>query len=668
MIGFINTERQRHSTPTAWLLLLWLTTLLQIQQAASLAIIPESIRARRHHYPFAPDWRGSLNQKETTPESSSADVDASTNVRAATTSDDNGNLEARDSIRKPGPQMAITTPTVAASPSYFPPYKGAGSKPSPASSASSVPPKNYSQQPPKNKGDSNSDSKPSNNIPPSGGAGGDLFSTPITSDLSLPACLPSQPDHPAPRKGIKSQGGAIPTNKFHANFFLGSQSSTVWTHPYSLQWPKGQGDSGAWGLAVSHVDASQRFFGEQDPNGSGAARWFGSPVGRADVVLSEEELEKGNATGGVELTTQDVKEHSVRMQLSSGGNVRLEAPVVQGMGMVTALYKQGTPVIKSGVGWSMVTKAMGVVKTGVVKYRLVMSDGATWLLYATGGGVSAIKRGELGGLGLDVQDNHTAVAKESFTGMLQLAKLPGGGNGTEGAADAEKLFDAACGTYATGVELSGSVDGQKGRYSFHFQKEGLPSNSSLVMFALPHHQASFSSETAAKVASKVKLDTTTKGVAVAVVGDEWTMEEDVSKAMSIGFVPWTPEAGSVKAISDSAKEYITTVAQHELLGTWQGQGMLNQTDQPSMYYGGKALAKFAAILVAVNDVLGDTDLAKKGLEQLKVAFARYAENQQKYPLVYDSRSSFSPLNTAAVTNKHNRGLGRHRLFRVLHHR
>ncbi|KAJ4390486.1 endo-1,3-beta glucanase [Neurospora sp. IMI 360204] len=478
---------------------------------------------------------------------------------------------------------------------------------------------------------------PSNDSSPSGGAGGDLFSTPICSDLSLPQSIPSQPDHPAPRKGIKQsqEGGAIPTNKFHANFFLGSQSSSVWTHPYSLQWPKGQGQSGAWGLAVSHVDASQRVFGDQDPNGSGAARWFGSPVGRADVVLSEKQLEMGNGTGNIELTTQDVKERSVRVQLSSGGEVRLEAPVVQGMGMVTALYKQGTPVIKSGVGWSMVTKAMGVVKTGVVKYRLVMHDGATWLLYAIGGDVSAIKRGELGGLDLEVKDNNTAVAKGSFTGVLQLAKLPGGGNGTEGAADAEKVFDAACGTYATGVELSGSVDGQKGRYTFHFQKEGLPSNSSLVMFALPHHQASFSSETASKVASSVKLDTTTKGVAVAVVGDEWTMEEDISKPMSIGFVPWTPEAGSVKAISDSAKEYIKNVAQQELLGTWQGQGMLNQTDQPSMYYGGKALAKFAAILVAVNDVLGDTDLAKKGLEQLKVAFARYAENQQQYPLVYD---------------------------------
>jgi len=50
----------------------------------------------------------------------------------------------------------------------------------------------------------------------------------------------------------------------------------------------------------------------------------------------------------------------------------------------------------------------------------------------------------------------------------------------------------------------------------------------------------------------------------------------------------------------------------------------------------QALAKFATILMAVNDMVGDQDLAQKGLSTLKVAFARFAENKQKYPLVYES--------------------------------
>lgn len=42
------------------------------------------------------------------------------------------------------------------------------------------------------------------------------------------------------------------------------------------------------------------------------------------------------------------------------------------------------------------------------------------------------------------------------------------------------------------------------------------------------------------------------------------------------------------------------------------------------------------MLVAVNDIVGDTGLAQSGLNQLKGAFARFATNQQKFPLVYES--------------------------------
>lgn len=40
--------------------------------------------------------------------------------------------------------------------------------------------------------------------------------------------------------------------------------------------------------------------------------------------------------------------------------------------------------------------------------------------------------------------------------------------------------------------------------------------------------------------------------------------------------------------------------------------------------------------MVLNDMLGDRALAQTGLGQLKVAFARFADNQQQYPLVYES--------------------------------
>jgi endo-1,3(4)-beta-glucanase len=52
---------------------------------------------------------------------------------------------------------------------------------------------------------------------------------------------------------------------------------------------------------------------------------------------------------------------------------------------------------------------------------------------------------------------------------------------------------------------------------------------------------------------------------------------------------------------------------------------------------GKALAKFASLILAVQELLGDQGLAQAGLNQLKLAFARFSQNAQQYPLVYESK-------------------------------
>lgn len=43
-------------------------------------------------------------------------------------------------------------------------------------------------------------------------------------------------------------------------------------------------------------------------------------------------------------------------------------------------------------------------------------------------------------------------------------------------------------------------------------------------------------------------------------------------------------------------------------------------------------------MLAIQELLGDQALAQAGLAQLKVAFSRFAQNAQQYPLVYESRS------------------------------
>jgi endo-1,3(4)-beta-glucanase len=100
------------------------------------------------------------------------------------------------------------------------------------------------------------------------------------------------------------------------------------------------------------------------------------------------------------------------------------------------------------------------------------------------------------------------------------------------------------------------------------------------MFALPHHQSSFSGTTKANV-TDVKLDTPTKGVAALVVADEWTMVEE-ELPVSVGFLPWSPQAGTVGTLSDTAKAFIHNITMQEL-----SQNVILQSNQDSMYFSGK---------------------------------------------------------------------------------
>lgn len=54
-------------------------------------------------------------------------------------------------------------------------------------------------------------------------------------------------------------------------------------------------------------------------------------------------------------------------------------------------------------------------------------------------------------------------------------------------------------------------------------------------------------------------------------------------------------------------------------------------------YSGKALSKFAIAIYAVHDLTGNSGLSSAGLAKLKDAYARFVNNTQQYPLVYESQ-------------------------------
>ncbi|KAF5525131.1 putative endo-1,3(4)-beta-glucanase [Colletotrichum aenigma] len=435
-------------------------------------------------------------------------------------------------------------------------------------------------------------------------ASGDLFAEPIGTDAP-PSSITTRSDHPVPRKGITS-GGPLQTNKFYANFFLGDQTAPTYTYPYAIAWGAGKGAAASYGMTISHIDANQRVFG---PNkDSGAASYFINPVGIQSMVISAQELEADTAVGMDSVTAFSARVH---LKPNSGAVPAISFPLVQGMPFVTANYSGATPVIRTGVFFRTVTRATQDPKAGVAKYTFQLEDGKIWRLYAYA------TTGDQ--LDLQVVNNGMAQSTKPFFGSIQLAKDPGNG---------EAVFDQAAGVYPTTVTLSGSVNGNTGTYSLKFSKEG-HQDGKLAMYALPHHVASFDATTKAAV-QQVLLQTPTKGNGTLVLADQWTMVEP-NLPVSMGFAPWSPEKGPLTTISEQAKTVIRGIATQEV-----SQDMSAQSDLDSMYFSGKALAKFAILIVAINDVVKDTGLAQSALPRLKEAFARFADNKQKFPLLYES--------------------------------
>ncbi|KAK4545831.1 hypothetical protein LTR36_002395 [Oleoguttula mirabilis] len=196
-----------------------------------------------------------------------------------------------------------------------------------------------------------------------------------------PTQIPRREDHPVAGLGVQEQGDQLETNKFYANFFLGDQSAGTWTHPYSVAWSKGVGESGSWGLAISHIERSQLATDDASPS-KDAGQWgfFADPVGIQSMVLSAAEFD-----GTTSLTTDRLEAFSVNVNLAESANASalLTFPLCQGMAFITGVYNSGTPLVQSGIGISSLTYAGAVINDTTYKYRVELQNGLTWLVYVT---------------------------------------------------------------------------------------------------------------------------------------------------------------------------------------------------------------------------------------------------------------------------------------------
>lgn len=367
-------------------------------------------------------------------------------------------------------------------------------------------------------------------------------------------------------------------------------------------------------MAISHIDANQRAYGPPDHTIHGhPVKYFINPIGIQSIILSATELGPSSI-----LTSNNLQSFSAMANLHpyGGSPASLTFPLVQGMGFITGIYANLQPVIESSVFFRALVAA-GCPRIGIFKYRIILEDNKNWLLYA--------RPNDGHDPHLSLISNTRLQGPANWSGIVQIAK------NTEGNAG-EFIYDGSAGVYATNATIVGSKSGTLGTYQLRWTKCGIATGNSsprLLMFALPHHVQSFNGPTALNIKS-TRLQTTTKGMATAVVADSWTLLEP-DLPTDIGFAPWTPLHRNATRISTAANHVIKAIAQEEIR-----QDMGAQTNLDSMYFSGKALSKFATLVYAVHDLAQQSKLAMEGLAQLKAAIACFVGNKQKYPLVYDT--------------------------------
>lgn len=381
-----------------------------------------------------------------------------------------------------------------------------------------------------------------------------------------PSQITTRGDHPVARLGINQQA-PISTNKFYANFFLGGRGSSSWTHPYSLSWAQGGGQTGSWGIAVSQIGRNMVAYGGNNPVVANTSSYFINPIGLQYMVLSARELGSGTA-----LTMDSLRAFSANVNLApaSGAVPTITFPLVQGMGFVTAIYNAGTPLLQSGIFFNTLTFGGVLQNTSTSRYQAVLNDGSAWFIYMTP------SPGNYGTPTLTLTNNSQIVANQSFTGSIQVAKNP---NTTY----SQAVYDGSAGVYPLRGNISASVAGATANYNFTWTKGGNISRP-LLMFALPHHVDSLSTYGVQIMNNTLQLETTTKGLATAVVGDSWTIVED-DLPYDMGFAPWSPALKSQTTLPAKAVTAIQSAAASEL-----NQDFNAQTNLDSMYYSGKVCA------------------------------------------------------------------------------
>ncbi|ODQ82114.1 glycoside hydrolase family 81 protein [Babjeviella inositovora NRRL Y-12698] len=422
----------------------------------------------------------------------------------------------------------------------------------------------------------------------------DIFSLPIST--AAPPAMFHRQNHAVTPQGC-SIGAPIQTNNFSNNLTLDDQLCPVWTQPYSL-WYAQDPDLDV-GLAFNHTTAQQRVFGPD--SAANPVQFYFNPPRIKSFVLSGEGFQ-----GNVALRLENHHKMSVMVKIVLGNdeNKSLLAPLVQGMGFITAIYNNIVPVVVSPVGVASFTEQ--VAPPGLTKYRVQLFNQVVWSMYVVGSVSFALR-----------DPNHIVAS-----GIAQ-------GVTVQFCSGESQYYDQTAGCYPVECHTSATLThNDRCVYSFNYLLQGRSVSQASLVWAFPHHvEAATEETTRAKVA--LTLDSTTKGPMSAFITSQLSMEEALP--VSIGMEPWSAIPGFTGATySEQALAKIRAAAEKDV-----AQDVVTMANIDSMYTSGKILDRFAYILYVCHYVLKDSSLTSQLLPKLKQAAEIFSTNHQQFPLAYD---------------------------------
>ncbi|KAI3403869.2 ACF3 [Candida oxycetoniae] len=447
------------------------------------------------------------------------------------------------------------------------------------------------------------------NIDPEICYSGDLFTAIDTSAppsifprAQLPLALPA---------GVNNNGKPIQTNKYYANLFLGNQQQMVYAYPYAAYWSK----QTYYGFGVQHANASQRVFGSQNTNNEGVPSFYFNPTNNGELIFSATTFGRDSVFMGV----TDMSEMAAKVTLSStsGDTVNnVEIPFVQGMGFVTGIYN-GDLVLRlnSLYGFKTLTfENSTALLPNVLKYRATLLNDIDWLIYITLPVADENFK-------LSVSNVYSLEASKSVDGLIvQVAFAPD--------QEQDKFYDAAAGMYPVRATVQGSVVcSSAASYQIVYDTQGTSSSGKPIIFALPHHLESLNAEGA----TGIKISSQTKGEMSGFLTNVLSFTEVIDK--KIQFLPYLAGTTTPLVYSTDQLALLAKTANEELAVDITA----SVKNMNSNYFSGKVIDKYAQILLVVDEIIQDEAVSNATLAEMKKAFETFLNNQQFYPLMYDTK-------------------------------